>query len=124
VTLRRRTPLKQSSHSPTDFPPDVKAAARARDRGCLGPRAGMPEPCLGEVAQDHIRASGAIGQRSRNTLDNAASLCVGHHDLKTRYGRVWRPALIDLVNELMGDHSAHVDPCGAPECPAGRRISA
>lgn len=122
MTLRRRTPLRATRRAqPEDFSAETRRRARERDRGCLGPRVGMPEPCLGEIQLDHIRASGALSVKSRNSLDNAASLCVSHHDRKGREGRTWRPRLIDLVNELMGSHESHVDPCGDPACPAAAR---
>jgi hypothetical protein len=58
----------------------------------------MPDVCLGAVQLDHVRASGALGAKSASTLDNAASLCIRHHDQKTREGRRWRPVLLDWID--------------------------
>ena len=93
----------------TQWPPEVRQAAWDRDHGCIGPRIGMPDLCLGEVQLDHVRASGGISMKSRSTLDNAASLCVRHHDLKGREGRKWRPVLLDYIARASGD-CGHVDP--------------
>jgi hypothetical protein len=113
--VRRYTNIKPSKG--TTWPVEVREAAYARDQGCLGPRVGMPGECAGEVELDHIRASGAIGMKSRSTLDNAASLCGTHHRIKTNAGRTWRPLLIDLVERLMSGDCAHVDPVsGCPSC--------
>jgi hypothetical protein len=113
--VRRYAPLKQSRG--TTWPVEVREAARERDGGCIGPLVGMPGACFGGIELDHIRASGAIGMKSRSTLDNAASLCAAHHPLKTREGRKWRPLLIEYVDFMASrvDHDAHVDRC--PECP-------
>ena len=102
--MRRRTSLRSSLG--TRWPPDVRAAAYVRDRGCIGPRVGMPDVCLGSVELDHVRASGAVQRKSRSTLDNAATLCARHHDQKGRDGRVWRPKLLDWIDRqarLRGD---------------------
>jgi hypothetical protein len=111
--LRRYAPIAASVG--TGWPTPVRMAAYARDQGCLGPRVGMPGPCAGQVELDHIRASGAVGKKSRSTLDNAASLCGTHHRLKTNAGRTWRTPLIDWVDLRSDPHAAHVDPCG-PTC--------
>jgi len=96
VTLRRRAPIKASVG--TTWPASVREDAWSRDHGCIGPRVGMPEVCLGAVELDHVRASGGMGMKSRSTLDNAASLCGRHHDLKTREGRAWRPRLLEYID--------------------------
>lgn len=118
MTLRRRTPLKPSVG--TRWPTDVREQARARDRGCLGPRVGMPEACLGEVQLDHVRASGGVSMKSRSTLDNAAHLCVRHHDMKTREGRRWRPVLLEWIDRqarLASAEHTHVELAfGCPVC--------
>jgi hypothetical protein len=114
VTLRRYQAMKPSRG--TVWPPDVREAAYALHRGCLGPRVGMPKPCMGEIELDHIRAGGT-SLKSRSTLDNAASLCGLHHRLKTEQGRTWRPLLIDLVDRLVSGDCGHVDPvfgCSGP----------
>jgi hypothetical protein len=82
----------------TTWPPEVRQAAWDRDHGCVGPRVGMPDVCLGSTELDHVRASGGMGMKSRSTLDNAATLCARHHDMKTRDGRRWRPALLEYID--------------------------
>lgn len=110
MSLRRYSPMKQSMG--TTWPREVREAAMRRDKGCIGPRIGMPGLCVGEVELDHVRASGGIGMKSRSTLDNAASLCAAHHRLKTNEGRTWRPKIL-LYLEVVSDPHAHcVDPCG------------
>lgn len=94
--MRRYAPIAKSRG--TTWPPEVRTAAYSRDHGCLGPLVGMPGDCAGAVELDHIRASGAVGMKSRSTLDNAASLCGAHHRMKTDYGKQWRPELIDFVD--------------------------
>jgi hypothetical protein len=94
--VRRRSPMKPSSG--TTWPPEVRQAAWDRDHGCVGPRVGMPDVCLGSTELDHVRASGAMGMKSRSTLDNAATLCSRHHDMKTRDGRRWRPVLLEWID--------------------------
>lgn len=54
--------------------------------------------------------------KSRSTLDNAASLCGYHHNVKTLQGRTWRPVLIELIGRLTPQH-AHVELIhGCPDC--------
>lgn len=58
----------------------------------------MPGDCAGPRDPDHVRASGAIGRKSRSTVDNGAMLCrYVHHRLKTDNGREWRPKLLDWI---------------------------
>lgn len=116
---RGLNPLKSTGG--TRWPDDVRRAAYALHRGCLGPRVGMPGECQGEIELDHIRASGAIGMKSRSTLDNAASLCGFHHRVKTQHGRHWRPLLIELVDRLLSGDCEHVEPVHG--CPVCRRRS-
>lgn len=111
MTLRTYAPMRKSQG--TVWPPEVRDAANLRDRGCLGPRVGMPGECFGEPQLDHIRASGGIGMKSRSTLDNAASLCAPHHRIKTNAGRTWRPLLLEFIARLGDPHAAHVDPCSS-----------
>jgi hypothetical protein len=107
MTLWRRTPLAPSRG--TTWPPKVRAAIHDRDQGCVGPRVGMPDPCIGGVQADHVRASGVVSRKSRSTLDNGVELCAGHHQLKTLNGRTWRPVLIDWIDLHADPHAAHVD---------------
>lgn len=110
MTLRRYSPLKASRG--TTWDPAIVEAAYRLHGGCLGPKVGMPEPCAGQLEPDHIRASGALGKKSRSTLDNLAPLCSIHHRIKTREGRTWRPLLIEAVERAMTraeDTCPHVD---------------
>jgi hypothetical protein len=111
--LRRYSPMKPSRG--TVWPPEVVEAAYTLHRGCLGARVGMPGDCAGQLEPDHVRASGAIGKKSRSTLDNCAPLCSVHHRLKTHEGRKWRPLLIEAIEralsgELVAGDCGHVDP--------------
>jgi len=112
----RRSSLKPSRG--TVWPPDVARAIEERDGyRCVGPRVGMPGVCEGPPEKDHVRASGAVGLKSRSTLDNGVLLCSNtHHPLKTREGRTWRPVLIDYLASVADPHAACIDPC--PSCPA------
>ena len=111
--LRRYSPLKPSLG--TRWPPEVITEAVLLHRGrCLGAVVGMPGPCSGALEPDHIRASGAMGMKSRSTLDNCAPLCGAHHRVKTNAGRYWRPLLIRAVEDALmravGEDCGHVDP--------------
>lgn len=92
MTLRRYSPIKPSRG--TTWPPAVAAAIRTRDGSCVGPRVGMTGECAGTLAIDHVRASHAMGMKSRSTVDNGALLCGLHHQRKTENGRTWRPLLL------------------------------
>lgn len=95
MTLRRYAPIKPSRG--TQWPGEVRAAIYLRDGWCVGPRAGFAGECAGSLEVDHIRASGAIGMKSRSALDNGAILCSEHHRWKTEHGREARPMLLDYV---------------------------
>lgn len=82
------------------FDAATRQAIRTRDGGCLGPRAGLPGPCVGGLEIDHIRASHALGMKSESTRANGATLCWGHHRYKTEHGRLARPSLIAVVDSL------------------------
>lgn len=128
--LRRYSPIKPSRG--TQWPPEVVIAAHELHHWrCLGAVVGMPGDCAGQLEPDHIRASGAIGKKSRSTLDNCAPMCSVHHRLKTREGRTWRPKLIEAVERAMsgelvaGMECGHADPnasCAA--CEVRRRLLA
>lgn len=118
MTLRRYSELKPTAG--TRWPDGVRATAYVLMPRCVGPAAGMGDPCYGGLDLHHIRGSGALGRKSRSTLDNAARLCATHHREAHRSGKTWRPRLIEVVNALLGSHETHVDPCGAPECIAAR----
>ena len=95
MSLRRRTPLKASAG--TVIPAEIRRQVEERDRICVGYIVGMPKPCMGGLEIDHIRASGALGRKSRSTVDNLVRLCAWHHHHKTLNGREWRPVLIAYV---------------------------
>lgn len=91
MTLRRRTPLRRSPG--TIIPDAVRAAARRRDVGCIGPLVGMLDPCMGGLELDHVRAGG-MGLKSASVEGNLVTLCAAHHRLKTEHARHWRPVLL------------------------------
>lgn len=66
--------------------------------GCVGRYIGMHEACGGEIELDHVRASHAMGMKSRTAADNLASLCGLAHREKTANGRLWRPKLIAYLD--------------------------
>jgi len=106
----------------TRWDPAIVEAAKRLHGGCLGAQVGMPGPCNGQLEPDHIRASGALGMKSRSTLDNCAPMCSDHHRIKTNAGRTWRPLLIEAVDEALfraavGDDCTHVEPVhGCASC--------
>ena len=83
---------------------EVYEYVRLTDAGCVAPRLGLglERKCFGRIEVDHVRASGALGKKSRTTADNLVSLCGQHHYLKTMNGRTWRPVLIRYINEREG----------------------
>lgn len=123
MTLRRYTEMRKSAG--TSFPPLVRIAIFERDSGCLGRVLGWPGDCFGALEADHIRASGAVGMKSRSTLDNGATLCSTHHRYKTEHGRECRPRLLDWIanhgHHVGLDHDSCVDPCTST-CKAARAV--
>jgi len=95
MTLRRRSPLRPSRG--TQVPASVRAEVRERDGGCAGQRIGWPGDHRTALQLDHVRASGALGVKSRSTADNAVMLCLECHDWKTSHGREARPQLIEWI---------------------------
>ena len=75
----------------------VWGAVSARDRTCVGPRAGLPGACFGRPEHDHVRASRALGRKNRTTVDNVVLLCAAHHRWKTEHGRTARPLLVSYL---------------------------
>lgn len=125
--MRRRTELRSTRG--TTWPPEVRQAAWDRDHGCIGPRAGMPDLCLGTTELDHVRASGGMSMKSRSTLDNAAHLCARHHDMKTRDGKKWRPVLLEWIDRkarvaaTLALDCTHVEPVfGCRPCGYRKRV--
>ena len=92
MTLRRYAPLAPSRG--TVIPPALRIEVFERDQGCVGPRVGMGYPCVGALELDHVRASHAVGLKSRTEADNLVTLCSSHHRMKTLDGRTWRPILL------------------------------
>ena len=96
MTLRRYAPMKQSRG--TVIPSEVRRAVVARDRICVGVISGFPGDHRGTLELDHVRASHAIGMKSRSELDNLVLLCAGHHRWKTDNGREARPLLLAYLS--------------------------
>lgn len=83
----------------TVIPPGIRLAVLRRDGGCVGHRLDWPGDCFGSLELDHVRASHGIGMKSETTPENLVSLCSTHHRLRTEYGRIFRPRLIDYLIE-------------------------
>lgn len=86
----------------TTWSAEVRAAIHARDRGCVASRAGFPghTACTGSLEIDHVRASGAMGMKSRSTEDNGVVLCGSAHRWKTEHGREARPLLLAYLERF------------------------
>lgn len=113
MTLHRYTPLRASKG--TTWPASVRRVIEERDGECVGPRIGMLGSCAGPLDPDHVRASGALGRKSRSTVDNGVLLCRWvHHRIKTDHGRTWRPLLLAWIaahpRPEPDEGHAHVDP--------------
>lgn len=94
MTLRRYAPPKASRG--TVIPAHVRLYVLNRDRGCVG-FGRFPVECAGPLELDHVRASGALGRKSRTEPDNLVSLCGSCHRWKTANGRQARPVLLDYL---------------------------
>jgi hypothetical protein len=103
--LRRYPTSRQARGTPRSDPvsPAVRAHVRARDRGCVFTRLGIPHACIGRLELDHVRASGGLGLRSRSTADNLVLLCPVAHREKTVDGRRWRPVLLAWIERTERD---------------------
>jgi 5-methylcytosine-specific restriction endonuclease McrA len=99
--LRRYTPLRSK---PRVDPDDrtVRAYITARDRECVGRVVGFPTVCFGRPEMDHVRASGALGKKSRTSNDNCVRLCSECHRYKTTHGREARPLLLAYLERVEG----------------------
>lgn len=102
MTLRRYTPLKASAG--TTWPRETRELIVERDDGhCVCRKAGFPPEVIAQcpsypVELDHVRASGALGMKSRSTLDNGVCLSAPCHRWKTNNGRVARPLLLAYID--------------------------
>lgn len=97
MTLRRYAPMKQSRG--TVIPGELRVQVLSRDGGCVG--AGrLPGSCAGSLELDHVRASHAVGMKSRTDADNLVSLCGSHHRWKTSFGREARPILLTYLDKF------------------------
>jgi len=76
----------------------VREHVRQRDGGCVFARLGIDHACLGPLELDHVRASGALGRKSRSSADNLVVLCAWAHRAKTLQGRHWRPILLAWID--------------------------
>jgi hypothetical protein len=96
-------PAKKAPKVKRDTPDEAaeKRYVRERDRGCVA-RDWHPRlaPCQGPLDVDHVRASGGLGMKSPTHRTNMVVLCRWHHRLKTEYGKVWRPLLIDYLERV------------------------
>ena len=119
MTLRRYAPIRPSLG--TRWPPEVRAEITRLDGGrCVCERAGFPPEvvarCGGSLETDHVRASGAVGMKSRSTVDNGATLSAECHRWKGLNGRIARPLLLDWIDRRSGS-CTHVDPVwGCSSC--------
>jgi hypothetical protein len=76
-----------------------------RDHGCVVRHLRAPKgiplnvltPCDGPLSYDHVRASGGLGMKSPTHRTNGVILCLHHHNLKTDWGKTWRPLLLDYL---------------------------
>jgi hypothetical protein len=86
-----------------------KAYVRQRDKYCIGPKLADQtferigygySRCDGPTEVDHVRASGGLGIKSPTHRTNMVLLCHWHHRLKTEYGRIWRPLLLEYLEKV------------------------
>jgi 5-methylcytosine-specific restriction endonuclease McrA len=92
----------------TDAERAEKNYVRARDNGCVAPRAARSVGatanafflCDGPLDVDHVRASGGLGLKSPTHRTNMVVLCRHHHRAKTEWGKVWRPLLLAYLERV------------------------
>ena len=113
--LRRYSPLRPSKG--TEIPASLRTFVLSRDGyRCVLKALDPAHVCVGGLELDHVRASGALGKKSRTTADNLVTLCAGAHRHKTLHGREMRPVLLAYL-ERAGNSCSHVDPVfGCPAC--------
>ena len=103
--LARRVSLRRKPKA-DPVTPELRLAVYERDQGCVGAKC-FDGRCEGRLELDHVRASHALGLRSRSTLDNLVALCTRHHEWKTTHGREARPILLAYLTAI-SEH-VHVD---------------
>lgn len=99
----KRKPPKVKRDTPDEAA--ERHAVWARDKGCVarmlpmpnGLTLGLVSPCDGPLSYDHVRASGGLGMKSPTHRTNGVILCLHHHQLKTDWGKTWRPLLLDYL---------------------------
>jgi hypothetical protein len=95
--------MKQSRG--TVIPHAMKLRVYTRDRGCIG-FGRLPEPCVGGLEADHVRASHGVSLKSVTCDCNLVSLCASHHRYKTEHGKQVRPILLDYLAQFGYDEHA------------------
>lgn len=86
----------------TVWPAHVREHVYTHQRVCIGPLAEMDGMCDRYDDLDHLRASGAVGMKSKSIAVNGARLCGLHHREKTMRGKTWRPRLLGVIAILHG----------------------
>lgn len=89
--------IKRRPSSRDRVTPDTYESVRARDGGCVGPRAGLPGGCSGPMELDHV-VNGGMAYRGPSTAENLATLCSSHHRWKTENARVGRDLLVAYLD--------------------------
>lgn len=128
-----RRPLRAATRKADPVTAEVREAVLRRDGRCV---ASILEPghecrdmygtthhpsALSRMTLDHLRLD--PGGKRRSLPSQLVTLCYGAH-IATGWATANRPALRDYLARVRDPHAEHVDPCGAPECPAARRVSA
>lgn len=70
----------------------------------MGRVVGFPTVCAGRPEMDHVRASGALGKKSRTSEDNCVLLCSACHRYKTLHGKAARPLLLAYLERVEGSN--------------------
>jgi 5-methylcytosine-specific restriction endonuclease McrA len=90
--------MKQSRG--TVIPPSIRRIVLARDGWkCVVRLVGVTHECLPGLELDHVRSSGALGRKSRTTVDNLVTTCPEGHRIKTENGRAVRPLLVAWIEQ-------------------------
>lgn len=88
--------------------PEVRHRIKFRDSHCVGFPLNFPPHALGQLwcgplEIDHVRASGALGKKSRSTEDNGVLLGAECHRWKTSHGKEARPLLLAYLARFYPD---------------------